>query len=73
MLAEPLAQEDLCRLLLNHSILSRDNVIITSHIAFNRREAVQRILETTLEPLRAFQRGQPQIVVASRRLQSHPH
>jgi len=63
ILAQSLAQDKLRTLLLNHSLLNRDNVVITPHIAFNSREAVQRILETTLDNLRAFLRGQPQNLV----------
>lgn len=63
ILAQPLAQDKLRTLLLNHSLLDRDNVVITPHIAFNSREAVQRILETSLENVRAFLAGQPQNVV----------
>jgi D-lactate dehydrogenase len=64
ILAQPLAQDKLRTLLLNHSLLNRDNVVITPHIAFNSREAVQRILETTLENLRAFLQGQPRNLVS---------
>lgn len=65
ILAQSLAQDKLRTLLLNHSLLNRDNVVITPHIAFNSREAVQRILETTLGNLRAFLRGQPRNLVTS--------
>jgi D-lactate dehydrogenase len=65
ILAQPLAQDKLRTLLLNHSLFRRDNVVITPHIAFNSREAVQRILETTLENLRAFLAGHPQNLVGS--------
>lgn len=65
ILAQTLAQDKLRTLLLNHSLLNRDNVVITPHIAFNSREAVARILDTTLENLRAFLRGQPQNVVTA--------
>lgn len=65
ILAQPLAQDKLRTLLLNHSLLSRDNVVITPHIAFNSQEAVQRILSTTMENVRAFLRGQPQNLVAA--------
>lgn len=65
ILAQPLAQDKLRTLLLNHSLLNRDNVVITPHIAFNSVEAVQRILSTTVENLRAFLRGQPQNLVHS--------
>jgi D-lactate dehydrogenase len=66
ILAQPLAQDKLRTLLLNHSLLNRDNVVITPHIAFNSREAVQRILETTFENLRAFLAGRPRNLVAAR-------
>ncbi len=65
ILAQPLAQDKLRTLLLNHSLLNRDNVVITPHIAFNSLEAVQRILSTTVENLRAFLRGEPQNLVRS--------
>jgi D-lactate dehydrogenase len=65
-MAQTLAQHQLRTLLLNHSLLKRDNVVITPHIAFNSREAVQRILDTTLENLRAFLSGQPRNLVTSR-------
>lgn len=66
ILAQTLAQDKLRTLLLNHSLLNRDNVVITPHIAFNSREAVQRILDTTLDNLRGFVAGQPQNLVTLR-------
>lgn len=39
------------------------NVIITPHSAFNTREAVQRILDTTAENIAQFAAGHPQNVV----------
>ncbi len=63
ILAQPLAQDKLRTLLLNHSLLNRDNVVITPHIAFNSREAVQRILDTTIQNIRAFLAGEPQNLV----------
>ena len=63
ILAQPLAQDKLRTLLLNHSLLHRDNVVITPHIAFNSLEAVQRILTVTLDNLRAFLHGHPQNLV----------
>jgi D-lactate dehydrogenase len=65
ILAQPLAQDKLRTLLLNHSLLNRDNVVITPHIAFNSQEAVQRILSMTVDNLRAFLRGQPQNLVSA--------
>lgn len=49
---------------LNHFLLSRDNVIFTPHLAFNSREANERIFQTTVRNIRAFYRGAPENVVA---------
>ena len=65
ILAQPLAQEKLRMLLLNHSLLNRDNVVITPHIAFNSREAVERILATSVENVQAFLLGSPQNLVSA--------
>ena len=37
-----------------------ENVIITPHNAFNTREAFQRILDTTIDNIIAFETGKPQ-------------
>ena len=65
ILAQPLTQEKLRTLLLNHSLLSRDNVVITPHIGFNSVEAVERILTTTVENLDAYLAGNPQNLVTA--------
>lgn len=44
----------------NHVLLHRENVIYTPHMAFYSYEAVQRILETTCENIRAFLNGNVQ-------------
>lgn len=41
-----------------HLLQRRENVVMTPHIAFNSREAVQRILDTTIGNVDAFLRGQ---------------
>jgi D-lactate dehydrogenase len=46
-------------LLANHVLLRMRNVVITPHSAFNTREAVQRILDTTRENIEAFLAGRP--------------
>ncbi len=46
-------------LLADHVLLHMRNVVITPHSAFNTREAVQRILETTRENIDAFLNGEP--------------
>jgi D-lactate dehydrogenase len=48
----------------NHLLLHRENVVITPHIAFNSREALNRILETTVDNLKAFSVGAPQNGIA---------
>lgn len=40
---------DLTSIIENHVLIKYDNVIITPHNAFNTREALQRILDTTVE------------------------
>jgi D-lactate dehydrogenase len=47
----------LCDLIRNHALLRDDRVIITPHIGFNSREAVERILKTTVENIDAFVSG----------------
>ena len=50
-------------LLANHILLRLRNVIITPHSAFNTREAVERILNTTVENIISFMGGEPVNVV----------
>lgn len=50
-------------LLVNHLLLRQDNVLVTPHIGFNTREAVRRIVETTIGNILAFERGEPENVV----------
>lgn len=54
---------DLETLLSAHVLLRLQNVLITPHSAFNTREAVQRILDTTFENIDAFAAGEPRNVV----------
>lgn len=42
----------------NHVLLQRENVIYTPHMAFYSQEAVIRILETTVNSILAFEKGQ---------------
>ena len=41
-------------MLQNHILMDRKNVIITPHNAFNSKEAIERILQTTLENIHGF-------------------
>lgn len=57
-------EHDLEALLADHILLRLRNVIITPHSAFNTREAVQRILDTTRANIEAFLNGEPRNIVA---------
>jgi D-lactate dehydrogenase len=59
---------DLNTLLANHVVMRLRNVVVTPHSAFNTREAVQRIIKTTIENVRAFKEGSPQNIVAGAEL-----
>ena len=50
-------------LLANHILLRMRNVFITPHSAFNTREAVERILDTTIGNILAFGEARPRNVV----------
>lgn len=54
---------DLRALVANHVLLRFPNVIVTPHNAYNTDAAVRRIVETTLENIEAFARGEPRNVV----------
>jgi D-lactate dehydrogenase len=54
VLTREYSPEDLKLLVRNHLLMNRENVIITPHNAFNSREAVHRILETTKDNIQAF-------------------
>jgi D-lactate dehydrogenase len=58
-------QHDLETLLADHLLLRLRNVYITPHNAFNTREAVKRILATTVKNIAAFLQGEPQNLVGS--------
>jgi D-lactate dehydrogenase len=49
----------------NHVLIDLPNVIITPHNAFNTREALERILDTTVQNVSAFVSGTPQNVVTT--------
>lgn len=56
-------KHDLQTLLADHVLAHLRNVIITPHSAFNTREAVERIIDTTRQNIEAFAQGQPQNLV----------
>ena len=54
----PKAQE-LRTILANHYLIDHPNVIVTPHNAFNTIEARKRILDGTIENIKAFAAGKP--------------
>lgn len=64
LLSKDFPEEKLKTLLKNHILLHRENVVITPHIAFNSREAVQRILETTADNIICYLEGKPRNLIA---------
>jgi D-lactate dehydrogenase len=56
-------RHDLETLLADHILLRLRTVFITPHSAFYTREAIERILKTTVENITAFSAGEPQNVV----------
>lgn len=58
------SEETLRRLLGNHLLIERDDVIVTPHMAWFSRDARERILDTTVETLIAFAGDRPVNVVS---------
>lgn len=58
-------RHDLDTLLADHMLIRMRNVVVTPHSAFHTREAVQRILDTTADNIRAFAAGRPQHVASA--------
>lgn len=55
--------QDLIVMLRNHVLVSRPDVIITPHNAFNSAEAVQLIFDTTIDNIKSFIHSEPINVV----------
>jgi D-lactate dehydrogenase len=56
-------QEELKIALENHYLISHPRVIVTPHCAFNTKEAVERILDTTITNMKQFSEGTPANIV----------
>lgn len=63
-------QSDLRELVADHVLLDSPQVIVTPHSAFNTKEAVDRIIETTVDNIEGFLKGKPLNLVTDRR--DHP-
>lgn len=56
-------EEEMKTILANHYLIDHPRVIVTGHIAFDSQEAVERILDTSLENIDAFGKGTPKNVL----------
>lgn len=56
---DPQNLERLQAVVRTHVLFRHENVIFTPHNAFNSREALQRILDTTVENISSFAEGEP--------------
>jgi D-lactate dehydrogenase len=50
--------DSLKTLALNHYLIDHPRVLITPHMAFNTKEALLRILDTTVDTIESFTRGE---------------
>lgn len=57
--AQFLKECDIKTQLLNHVLLTRENVLVTPHNAFNSTEALERILDVTVENILSFVQQKP--------------
>jgi len=56
-------KHNLGTLFADHMLTHQPNVLVTPHTAFNTREAKERLLNTSVENITAFARGNPQNIV----------
>jgi D-lactate dehydrogenase len=63
LLLDNVPREQLATMLRAHILLKLKNVIITPHCAFNSQESLRRLVEVTVENIRAFSAGNPQNIV----------
>jgi D-lactate dehydrogenase len=61
--------ETLAQLVRSNILVRRENVIITPHIGFYSREAVARIVDTTIKNIAGFIDGRPQNIVNADEIQ----
>jgi len=52
-------EHDLKAFLASHILMDMDNVVVTPHTAFNTQEALERILDTTIDNIRGYFAGKP--------------
>jgi D-lactate dehydrogenase len=64
LLGDEVNPEKLRMAIQNHVILKKPNVVFTPHNAFNSQEALERILQTTVENIASYVAGTPRNVVS---------
>lgn len=64
LLSNTRTPEQMRELTRNLNIIHRDNVVFTPHIGFYSREALQRIIDTTIQNIQTFEKGSPQNTIA---------
>ena len=60
---ETLSDEEKKTIERNLSIIQRENVVFTPHIAFNTQEAAYRILDTTISNIKAYLEGRTENII----------
>lgn len=70
LLSMPTAEDKLRLLLRNHILMKMHNVVLTPHIAFFSEEALQRIVDCTIDNIRSWLGGRPTNVVNSPRAET---
>jgi D-lactate dehydrogenase len=63
LLLDNVPRERLASMLRAHILLRLNNVIITPHCAFNSQESLERLVNVTVENVKAFAAGKPQNTV----------
>ncbi len=58
LLTQKVSSAEIEALAKDHALLNRDNVVYTPHIAFYSREAMERILSTTIDNIECYAIGQ---------------
>lgn len=58
------SEQQLKVVLADHELMYMDNVVITPHNAFQTQEAIKRILETSIENVKAYASGSPKNIVS---------
>ena len=56
-------REQLATMLRAHILLRLKNVVITPHCAFNSKESLERLINGTIENIKAFTSGKPQNII----------